>query len=213
MATKSSKLDSLERVLVHDRGELRRWLAANHLTSPGVWLVTYRRVTGKPRPSYGEIVDELVSFGWIDSTLVKLDETQTMQLCTPRNPRSHWSAANKERVERLTNQGLMQLHGLEAVAAAKANGSWNHLDSVDALEEPPDFSHKLDVTDGARQHWTVFPASYRKMVLYWIHSARRPQTRLSRIETAVAATASNTRLFGGGVSARAASKSQGIGSP
>jgi uncharacterized protein YdeI (YjbR/CyaY-like superfamily) len=107
----------------------------------------------------------------------------------------------------------MQLHGLEAVAAAKANGSWNHLDSVDALEEPPDFSHKLDVTDGARQHWTVFPASYRKMVLYWIHSARRPQTRLSRIETAVAATASNTRLFGGGVSARAASKSQGIGSP
>ena len=212
MATKSSKLDSLERVLVHDRGELRRWLAANHLTSPGVWLVTYRRVTGKPRPSYGEIVDELVSFGWIDSTLVKLDETQTMQLCTPRNPRSHWAASNKARVERLMKQGLMQPHGLEAVAAAKANGSWNYLDNVDALEEPPDFAHKLDVTDGARQHWTVLPASYRKMVLYWIHSARRPQTRQSRIETAVDATASNTRLFGRGATVQSASEGQGSGS-
>lgn len=212
MATKSSKLDSLERTLVHDRGELRRWLAANHLTSPGVWLVTYRRVTGKPRPVYGEIVDELVSFGWIDSTLVKLDETQTMQLCTPRNPGSHWSASNKERVERLTAQGLMQPHGLEAVTAAKANGSWNYLDNVDALEEPPDFAHKLDATDGARQHWTVLPASYRKMVLYWIHSARRPQTRQSRIETAVDATASNTRLFGRGTTARPVSKGQGSGS-
>ena len=174
-----------------------------------MWLVTYRRVTGKPRPSQGEIVDELVSFGWIDSTLVKLDETQTMQLCTPRNPRSHWSASNKERVERLTKQGLMQPHGLEAVAAAKANGSWSHLDSVDALEEPPDFTRELDVADGARQSWTAFPASYRKMILYWIHSARRPETRRSRIEKVVAATASNTRLLGGGTSARSASKAQG----
>jgi uncharacterized protein YdeI (YjbR/CyaY-like superfamily) len=178
-----------------------------------MWLVTYRRVTGEPRPSYGEIVDELVSFGWIDSTLVKLDETQTMQLCTPRNPRSHWSASNKDRVERLMSRGLMQPHGLEAVAAAKANGSWNHLDSVEALDEPPDFARELDVTDGARQHWTVLPASYRKMVLYWIHSARRPETRRSRIETAVAATLSNTRLFGRGATARSAPKDQGSGPP
>ena len=105
-------------------------------------------------------------------------------------------------------QGLMQPHGLEVVAAAKANGFWNCLDGVDALEEPPDFAHQLDVTDGARQHWTAFPASHRKMVLYWIHSARRPQTQQSRIEKAVAATASNTRLFGGGVGGRSVSKGQ-----
>ena len=209
MATKRAKLDTLERFLVHDRGELRCWLAAKHAISPGMWLVTYRRVTGKPRPGYNDIVEELVSFGWIDSTLVKLDETQTMQLCTPRHPTSHWSASNKERVERLIAQGLMQPRGLEAVATAKANGSWDYLDSVDALEEPPDLAHELDVTDGARERWTVLPACYRQMVLYWIHSARRPETRRLRIDTAVAATAANTRLFRGLTNARQSLTGQG----
>lgn len=108
---KPSKLDALEHLHVQGRQELRDWLFANHLTSPGVWLVTYRTVTGKPRPRYDEIVDELVSFGWIDSKLVKLDETMSMLLCTPRNPRSHWSASNKQRVARLMDQGLMSPRG------------------------------------------------------------------------------------------------------
>jgi len=194
---KASRLDTLERVQVSDRLELRRWLDANHLTSPGIWLVTYRSVTGKPRPSYDEIVEELVSFGWIDSTLVKLDETQTMQLCTPRNPRSHWSASNKQRVARLTEQGLMKPRGLELVAEAKANGAWDYLEPVEALEEPPDFAARLDAADGARRHWAAFPASYRKSILYWIHTAKRPDTRRSRIDVAVSAAAANTRLTGG----------------
>ena len=107
MVKNSSKLDKLERVLVHDRRELRAWLSENHMTSPGIWLITFRKVTGKPRPEIGEIVEELLCFGWIDSKLVQIDETQTMLLCTPRNPKSHWSKINKERVDRLTEQGLM----------------------------------------------------------------------------------------------------------
>jgi len=201
----TTRLDTLERVQVSDRLELRRWLEANHLSSPGMWLVTFRSVTGKPRPRYDEVVDELVSFGWIDSTLVKLDETQTMQLCTPRNPRSHWSASNKERVQRLVREGLMWPRGLETVAIAKANGSWGFLDTIERLEEPPDFAGGLDKADGARQHWDDFPASYRKSMLYWIHTAKRPGTRRSRIEKVVAAAAANTRIMGGSRSSRDAS--------
>jgi uncharacterized protein YdeI (YjbR/CyaY-like superfamily) len=90
--TMASKLDTLERLLVQDRHELRSWLELHHASSPGMWLVTYRAATAKPRPRYDEIVDELVSFGWIDGRLMKLDESMSMLLCTPRNPRSHWSS-------------------------------------------------------------------------------------------------------------------------
>jgi uncharacterized protein YdeI (YjbR/CyaY-like superfamily) len=154
---KTSRLDTLERVQVSDRLELRRWLDANRATSPGMWLVTFRSVTGKPRPRYDEVVDELVSFGWIDSKLVKLDETRAMLLCTPRKPGSHWSASNKERFQRLVSAGLVRTRGLETIAIAKANGSCEFLDTIDRLEEPPDFAGSLDGVDGARQHWDDFP--------------------------------------------------------
>ena len=85
MVQNSSKLDKLERVLVHDRQELRAWLSENHTTSPGIWLITFRKVTGKPRPVIGDVVEELLCFGWIDSKLVQIDEAQTMLLCTPRS--------------------------------------------------------------------------------------------------------------------------------
>lgn len=196
MAEKSSKLDSLARVLVHDRDELRAWLTANHLTSPGIWLITYRKVTGKPRPVISEIVEELLCFGWIDSTLVQIDDTQTRQLCTPRKPNSHWSKTNKERVQRLKEQGLMQPRGLEMVAIAKANGKWDYLDDIDNLEEPDDLAQAFDADAEARRNWEAFPASYKKTVLYWIRTAKRPETRARRICAAISSSRDNTRLQG-----------------
>ena len=197
MAQKLSSLDKLQRVFVHDRHELRAWLADNHLTSPGIWLVTYRKVTGKPRPVISEIVEELLCFGWIDSKLVQIDETQTKLLCTPRKTTSHWSTPNKERVQKLSELGLMQPRGLEMVAIAKANGRWDYLEDVENLEEPEDLVAALNAQADARRHWGAFPASYRKGILYWIRTAKRPETRAARIEAAVTSANSNTRLQGG----------------
>lgn len=211
MAQKPSKLDTLERLLVHDRNELRAWLRDNHLTSPGIWLVTYRKVTGKPRPTIADIVEELLCFGWIDSTLVRIDDTQTRQLCTPRKPNSHWSKTNKERVQRLTEQGLMQARGLEMVAIAKANGKWDYLDDIDNLNEPDDLVQALDADTDARRNWNAFPVSYRKNILYWIHTAKRPTTRATRVEAAVSSSRANTRLQSGGRASVQRESSTGAG--
>jgi len=178
------------------RGQLHDWLAANHLTSPGMRLVTYRKETGKPRPGFDDIVEELISFGWIDSKLIKLDETQTMLLCTPRSPASEWSKTNRERVRRLTELGLMEPRGLEMVAIARQKGTWDSLDEIDNLAEPEDFASPLDACEKARHNWSDSPASYRRGILYWIRSAKRPGTRLSRIERAVTAAAANRRIGG-----------------
>ena len=197
LVTGTGKLDNLERFHAHSRGELRVWLTASHLSSAGIWLVTYRRSAGKPRPEYWEVVEELLCFGWIDSKLMKLDEARAMILCTPRRPRSIWSKVNKERVERLSAAGLMQPRGLEVVANARKNGSWDSLNDVDAMVEPQDLRDALDSVPEARRHWEAYPASYRRRILYWLQSAKRPETRRTRLGRAVSAAALNTRVQGG----------------
>ena len=90
-----------ERVHVETREAWRRWLAANHASSPGVWLVSWKKATGKPAVAYEAAVEEALCFGWIDSTVHSLDGERGEQLYTPRRPRSRWARSNKERVERL----------------------------------------------------------------------------------------------------------------
>jgi uncharacterized protein YdeI (YjbR/CyaY-like superfamily) len=194
--TGTGKLDNLERFHAGSRQELREWLMAHHLSSSGVWLVTYRRITGKPRPEYGDVVEELLCFGWVDSKLMKLDDQRAMLLCTPRRPRSQWSRSNKERVERLTEAGLMQPRGLEAVARARGDGSWDFLNDVEEMIEPQDLRDALDAVPEARRYWEAYPASYRRQVLYWLQSAKRPHTREVRVARTVWHATRNTRVEG-----------------
>lgn len=188
------KLESFERVQVSDRDELRAWLQEHHLTAPGVWLRMYRRGTGMPRPGIDEIVEELLCFGWIDSTMRKLDEMQTELLCTPRRPGSHWAKSNRERVERLTALGRMMPRGLEVVAIARADGSFDSLRDVENLIEPSDFRLLLEASATARQYWDACPPSYRRMMLHWVQAAKRPATRQSRIEAVVTSASTGRRV-------------------
>ncbi|HZJ55019.1 MAG TPA: bacteriocin-protection protein, partial [Myxococcaceae bacterium] len=93
--------DTLERLWVSDRAAWRIWLEENHARDAGVWLVSFKKATGKPRLEYEEAVEEALCFGWIDSTVRTLDEQRAMQLFSPRKARSPWSGSNKIRVERL----------------------------------------------------------------------------------------------------------------
>lgn len=189
-------VDDLEQVLVTSRAELRAWLEANADTSPSIWLVTYRSSTGKPSPSYDEIVEEALCFGWIDSTLRTRDAETSMLLLSSRKPRSTWAATNKARVERLIADGLMTERGLRAIEVAKANGSWGMLDSVDRLEVPDDLAAALDAEPAARQFFDGMPPSARKQALWWVASAVRPETRASRVARIVAAAAEGRRAVG-----------------
>lgn len=186
-------LDDLEQVLVTSRGEWRDWLAANADTSPGIWLVTYKRASGKPAPTYVDIVEECLCFGWIDSTVRVRDAESGMQLLTPRKPGSTWAATNKARVERLLAAGLMTERGLRAIKVAKANGSWAILDTVERLEVPDDLTAALDAVPAARVFFDQLPPSSRKQHLYFVISAKRAETRAARIAKIVLAAAEGQR--------------------
>jgi uncharacterized protein YdeI (YjbR/CyaY-like superfamily) len=178
-------IDDLPRVHVETREQWRAWLADHHDTERGAWLVTWKQATGRPSLPYEEVIEEALCFGWVDSTARTLDEERSMLLMTPRKPTSTWARTNKERVERLLAAGLMQPAGIAAVETAKVNGSWSVLDSVEALEVPEDLAAALNAEPGARDAYEGFSPSNRKMILWWVKSAKRPDTRQRRIaETA-----------------------------
>lgn len=185
--------EDYEQVTVASRAELRAWLAANHATAPGIWLVTHKKTTGARHLPYEAVVEEALCFGWIDSRPRKVDESRSALLLTPRKPSSRWSRPNKERVARLQAAGLMEPAGLAVVEAARASGTWTALDEIEELLEPADLAAALDATPAARQSWDGFPRSAKRGILEWIVSARRPDTRRRRIEETVSEAAAGRR--------------------
>jgi uncharacterized protein YdeI (YjbR/CyaY-like superfamily) len=170
-----------ERFQPVDRAAWRAWLAANHATATGVWAVTYRRAAAKPVVGYDELVEEALCFGWIDSRPGSLDEERTMLRFTPRKRGSVWSRPNKERVERLIADGSMTAAGLRAIEAARADGSWDALNDVDALVVPVDLAAALAGDAAAARGFGAMSPSVQKPILFWVTSAKRPETRARRI--------------------------------
>ena len=122
------------------RADWRKWLEENQDRKEGIWLISYKKDTGKPRFDYDESVEEALCFGWIDSKPAKLDDERSMLWFAPRKPKTNWSKLNKDRVEKMIKAGLMAPAGLAKVEAAKKDGLWNALDGVEALEIPPDLA-------------------------------------------------------------------------
>jgi uncharacterized protein YdeI (YjbR/CyaY-like superfamily) len=186
-------VDGREIVEVPDRAAWRQWLAERHEQGDAIWLVFHKKASDGTSPTYEEAVEEALCFGWIDSTVNRLDDRRSLQLFAPRRPRGTWSASNKERVARLERAGLLAPAGIAAIAVAKDNGSWNALDAVERLQEPPDLAAALEAEATARENWNGFSPSSRKAILWWIVSAKRPETRAQRIEQTVRMAAQGVR--------------------
>lgn len=175
-----------------DRAAWRSWLDRNHSTSTGVWLI-FRKGAAR-QLTYDAAVAEALCYGWIDSTLNPIDSVRYMQLFTPRKPKSGWSRINKQRVVKMIAEGRMTPAGREKIAAAKRDGSWKALDAVESLRMPPDFKAALDANSDAKANYQAFSASAKKRYIYWINSARNPDTRARRVQAALALLARNVSV-------------------
>jgi uncharacterized protein YdeI (YjbR/CyaY-like superfamily) len=187
--------DRYPRLNARTRQEWRRWLSRNHDQSNGVWLVIQKKGSGKPRVPYADAVEDALCFGWIDSLMNPVDDRCYLQLFTPRKPKSVWSKANKQRVARLIEQGLMTPAGLEKIEIAKASGSWTALDAVESLTVPPELAKALARSKTARASFEAFSPSRKKVLLYWVNQAKRPETRAARIAQVVEAAKENRDRF------------------
>lgn len=159
----------------------RDWLAENHVQKESVWLIYYKKSAKKPTISWSNAVDEALCFGWIDSVQKKLDDERSIQFFSKRKPKSTWSKINKEKVIKLIEAGQMTDAGLKCIEIAKQNGSWEILDSVEALAIPIDLEIELKSKPNAMDYFLSLSKSTRKAMLQWLVLAKRPETRQKRI--------------------------------
>ncbi len=165
-----------------DRKAWRKWLQKNHAKEPGVWLIYYKKASGKPRVLWEEAVEEALCFGWIDSIAKPIDEEKYMQKFTPRKAKSVWSAINKKKVESLIQQNLMMPAGLEIIETARKNGSWTQLDEVENFVIPLELERFLAKNKTVAKYFETLSKSTRKQWLYKMNSARLPETKKKRLE-------------------------------
>ena len=173
--------DSFATVAVDSLNDLRRWLALHHGTTDSVWLVRFKKSVPAKYVDRLDVLDELLCWGWVHGLARKLDDGRTMQLISPRRQQK-WSKSYKDRCEQLEAAGRMQAPGLAAISTSKALGLWDAYEQVDLLQVPHDLHEALDARPQAASFFGASAPSYRRNVLRWIDSAKRPETRRARIE-------------------------------
>jgi uncharacterized protein YdeI (YjbR/CyaY-like superfamily) len=178
-----------DRIEFRSRPALRDWLAKHHRSSGSVWAVTFKKHHDAYLP-FGEVVEELICWGWVDSAVRGVDADRMMHLISPRSERSAWSAVNKAKVEAARASGAMTPAGEASVTIAQANGMWSFLDDVERLERPDDLTAALgDLAAG----WDTWPKSVRRGTLEWIKTARSAPTRARRIADVVSSLRAGLR--------------------
>jgi len=160
---------------------LRTWFRANHAKAEEVWVGYYKKGSGRPSVTWPESVDEALCVGWIDGIRKTIDADRYTIRFTPRRTGSIWSAVNMRRVEALTGEKRMRPAGLKAFAARLENksGIYSYEQRRDQLEEP--YAGLMKKNKAAWEFFNAQPAGYRKVVGWWIVSAKREETRLARL--------------------------------
>lgn len=167
----------------------RRWLAKNHASSPGVWLVRHKQHTGVDSMPYEDLVRAALCYGWIDSLVKRLDDDRYAIKVTPRKPTSKWSDINRTRWNELRDGGLLAAPGLAAAPTA------NTYAPRPAIPVLPAYIAKALKADA--KAWTFFrglPPGCRRDFVVWIHIAKRPETREKRIRESIRLLAAGKKL-------------------
>jgi len=165
----------------YDKKDWRKWLELNHKKKDAVWLIFYKKKSPNYNLSWSESVDEALCFGWIDSTKRTIDSEKYKQYFSKRKAKSNWSKINKDKVKTLIDQGVMEEEGYKSIEIAKDNGSWTILDGVEALIIPEDLKEEFANYKGAIEYFESLSKSVKKILLYWVVSAKRKETRQKRI--------------------------------
>ena len=135
---------------------------------------------------YNDAVEEALCFGWIDSTIKRIDDETYKQKFTPRKDKSVWSLVNKKRAEKMIREKKMAKAGLKKIEIAKKNGQWEKAYTSKEKIKMPDYLEKaLKTNETAWKNFNNFANSYRNQYIGWVISAKREETRAKRIATVI----------------------------
>jgi uncharacterized protein YdeI (YjbR/CyaY-like superfamily) len=165
-----------------DRCDWRKWLDRNHSQASEAWIVIQKKGSQNQGLFLAEAVEEALCYGWIDSTLNKIDDQSYLLRFSPRKPNSVWSICNIRRVESLARDGRLMAAGQLAIQAAQDNGQWQAaIDREDPEYLPPDLAAAIKSDPKAWQAFRNLSESRRKRYLYWVQSAKKKETKQKRV--------------------------------
>ena len=149
--------------------EWRSWLSKNHKKEDEIWLIYYKKESGKPRIPYNDAVEEALCYGWIDSTLKGIDKNRFSQRFSPRKPKSKLSQMNIERVRDLISRKKMTKAGLKAI---------EHIfDPENDMDEeyviPDDILKALKADKKVWTNFQKFPDKYKRIRIAYIEHVRK----------------------------------------
>ena len=173
-----------------DRKKWRKWLGKNHAKKKDVWLLYYKAHTGKKRIPYDDAVEEAICFGWIDTTVKKIDDEKYAQRYTPRNPKSSWSETNLMRAGKMINEGKMTKTGFEKLGDALNQ----KVKKKNSMPIPKDLKSALRKKPKAFENFMKYTPSHKRHYLWWIEDAKKTETRERRIKKVVEFALENKKL-------------------
>lgn len=177
---------------VSTRKAWRSWLAKHHATEPEIWVIYYKKSSGKQRIPYNDTVEEALCYGWIDSTTKPIDDEKYAQRFSPRRPKAKWSPMNIERLYRLLEQKKVTKAGLEAAKDVLATIR-RRRDKKIVI--PTDILKALKRDPTIWRNFSLFPTSYKRIRIGWIDgSRRRPDVFQQRLRYFLKMTAQNKRF-------------------
>ncbi|MCL2711932.1 MAG: YdeI/OmpD-associated family protein [Methanomassiliicoccaceae archaeon] len=152
------------------RSEWREWLQENHSKEKEVWFVFPLRSSGEEAISYNDAVEEALCFGWIDSTIRSLDEGHKIQRFTPRNPKSSYSQSNKERLNWLSNNGMIHTSVIESVRQILN----------EEFVFPADIIEHIKNDKVVWEHFQRFSEPYKRIRVAYVDAARESSDEFSK---------------------------------
>ncbi len=182
-----------EEIFFKNRAEWRKWLEQNYTLAQGIWMIMYKKHTGRECIKYEEALEEALCFGWIDGKLKRINEEYYIQSYTPRRKGSRWSKYNIERAEKLIQEGRMAGAGLEAYNEIFKNPGLVNDNRPADPEIPADLLEALKDNKTAFDNFMKFSPSARRLYIGWSNDAKRDNTRIERIKKIVLYSEQNIR--------------------
>jgi uncharacterized protein YdeI (YjbR/CyaY-like superfamily) len=175
----------MEHTLLHvrTRKDLRKWLRRNHARERRVSLILDKRHTGKPAPSHRELIEEAICFGWIDTTIKRLDEDRFVRNFVKRNKKSRWSENTQRYARELIASGKMTKVGLKAYEDGLLIKTYDR--DFKWSKGSKDLDKALENSKKAKKFYERLAPSYKKLYVMWVETAKRPETRKKRLKESV----------------------------
>src|SRR3989339_2228238 len=175
---------------------LRKWFEKNHNKLSEQWIGFYKTSSGKESITWSESVDEALCFGWIDGIRKSIDEDSYMIRFTPRKKGSIWSAVNTKRIKELIKPGLVKPTGLEAFSKRDEKKTNRYSFEQEKVKLPAEFEKKIKANKKAWEYFQKLPAYAKRVSTWWVISAKKDETKLSRLNTLIKCSEEGIKIPG-----------------